>query len=98
MSGNLRGFTFIRRLRTQPYSGTLRMASTTQASATAPPPWHAAYPAPKKEAPSITRGAVLEMLRDSENIAGKDFVLVDLRRSDHEVCSVIPLPQMWARS
>ncbi|KAK7718928.1 hypothetical protein SLS63_010341 [Diaporthe eres] len=59
-----------------------------------------AYPAPKKEAPSITRGAVLEMLRDSENVAGKDFVLVDLRRSDHEGGTIrgsinLPAQSLW---
>ncbi|KAJ9150106.1 hypothetical protein NKR19_g5414 [Coniochaeta hoffmannii] len=76
------------------------MASTTQATATAPPSWHAAYPAPKTEAPSITREAVLEMLRDSGNVPGKDLVLVDLRRVDHEGGTIrgsinLPAQSLW---
>jgi len=91
--GNLSGFISILRHRIPAltYWGTLTMTSTTQVSAAVPPPWHAAYPAPKTEAPSITRDAVLEMLRNGRNAAGKDFVLVDLRRADHEVCVVISL-------
>jgi len=90
--GNLSGFilSLLRhRIPAQSYWGRFTMASTTQATATAPPSWHAAYPAPKTEAPSITREAVLEMLRDSGNVPGKDLVLVDLRRVDHEVCSCL---------
>ena len=33
----------------------------------------------------MTRHAVLDMMKDSNLIAGKDYVLVDLRRTDHEV-------------
>jgi len=66
------------------------MISTIHVSDAVPqPPWHAAYPAPKTDAPSITRDAVLEMLRNGRDTAGKDFVLVDLRRADHEVCMVM---------
>ncbi|KAJ4157464.1 hypothetical protein NW754_009107 [Fusarium falciforme] len=32
----------------------------------------------------MTRHDVLEMIRDSNNIAGRNYVLVDLRRTDHE--------------
>ena len=49
------------------------------------PPWHAAYPTPKTQAEAISREDVLDMLRDPKNVAGKDFILVDLRRNDHEV-------------
>jgi arsenical-resistance protein 2 len=69
------------------------MTSTTQGSAPALPPWHAAYSAPKRQAPAITRDVVLEMLRNGNNVAGKDLVLVDLRRIDHKVCAVITLLQ-----
>lgn len=52
-------------------------------------PWHAAYPAPKHEnPPSIRRNEVLQLFRDGKKV-GKDFILIDLRRTDHEVRSHI---------
>lgn len=49
-------------------------------------PWHAAYPPPRNKTPAaMMRQDVLEMVKDSNNIAGRDYVLVDLRRTDHEV-------------
>ncbi|KAK3936353.1 Rhodanese-like domain-containing protein [Diplogelasinospora grovesii] len=48
----------------------------------APAPWYAAYPAPKSEAATMPREEVLVMLKEQR--PGKDFVLVDLRRNDHE--------------
>ncbi|KAH8882368.1 Rhodanese-like protein [Thozetella sp. PMI_491] len=60
------------------------MTSAAEAAKLVPAPWHAAYPTPKREAKSISRSEVLSMLIDGENIARKDFVLVDLRRNDHE--------------
>lgn len=64
------------------------MASTTQAGSAAAPPWHAAYPAPRTEAGAVSRDEVLSMLKDPKSIPGKDFILVDLRRADHEVPAV----------
>ncbi|KAK3933918.1 Rhodanese-like protein [Diplogelasinospora grovesii] len=77
------------------------MTSTTQGSAAVAPLWHAAYPAPKIEAPSLTRETVLEMLRDGNNVSGRDFVLVDLRRNDHEGGSIrgsinLPAQSLWS--
>ncbi|KAL2009691.1 hypothetical protein VTN00DRAFT_5498 [Thermoascus crustaceus] len=47
-------------------------------------PWHEAYPAPRTVAPaSVTREQVLQWFRDGKT-PGKDFVLVDLRRTDFE--------------
>ena len=47
-------------------------------------PWYAVYPAPRNPNPaSMQRKDVLEMIKHSE--VGKDFVLVDLRRNDHDV-------------
>ncbi|KAJ5185425.1 hypothetical protein N7491_006707 [Penicillium cf. griseofulvum] len=46
-------------------------------------PWHAAYPAPRGTAPSISREELLQWIREGKQ-AGKDFVLVDLRRTDYE--------------
>lgn len=47
-------------------------------------PWHEAYPAPQSEAAGISQSELLAMLEDGKE-AGKDFVLVDLRRNDHAV-------------
>lgn len=64
---------------------------TEPATTVAPPvPWHAAYPAPRKAEPlGATREEVLAMLkaqREAQNSGDKrDFLLVDLRRVDHEV-------------
>lgn len=50
-------------------------------------PWHAAFPSPRKQEPgAMTRGEVLKMMKDSGSEAGKDYLLVDLRRTDHQVC------------
>ncbi len=49
------------------------------------PPWHAAYPPPKHAEPStISRAEVLKFFQEGKKV-GKDFILVDLRRNDHEV-------------
>jgi arsenical-resistance protein 2 len=48
-------------------------------------PWYAAYPAPKTTASAITRETLLSWMLEGK-VAGKDFVLIDLRRMDHEVC------------
>ncbi|KAL4892741.1 Rhodanese-like domain-containing protein [Aspergillus ambiguus] len=54
------------------------MADSTQEK-----PWHAAFPAPRNTAASITREEVLQWMREGKQ-AGKDYVLVDLRRNDFE--------------
>ncbi|KAF5618611.1 oxidoreductase [Fusarium sp. NRRL 52700] len=63
-----------------------RISSSEMASTDTATPWHAAYPLPLNKTPvAMTRQAALEMMKDSENIAGKDYVLIDLRRTDHEL-------------
>ena len=48
-------------------------------------PWHAAYPSPRNKDPdSISRAELLQRLQAGEK-PGVDFLLVDLRRTDHEV-------------
>jgi arsenical-resistance protein 2 len=49
-----------------------------------PKPWYAAYPAPQITASSVTRETLLSWMKEGKR-AGKDFVLVDLRRTDYEV-------------
>ena len=49
-------------------------------------PWHAALPAPRNQTPSsISRSDVLQLVRQADDASGRDFVLIDLRRLDHEV-------------
>lgn len=38
-----------------------------------------------QNARGLMRDAVLEMMKDSRNVAGRDYILVDLRRTDFEV-------------
>jgi hypothetical protein len=50
--------------------------------------WYAALPAPKTTAPSVSRNHLLSWLK-KDKVPGKDFVLVDLRRMDYEVSSLV---------
>lgn len=54
-------------------------------SASEKQPWHAAYPAPTSTAVYLPQATALEWMESGEKIVGRDFVLVDLRRNDHEV-------------
>lgn len=48
-------------------------------------PWHSAYTAPRNTSPdSITKADLLAMMTTGK-IPGKDYILADLRRADHEV-------------
>ncbi|KAL7621620.1 hypothetical protein AAE478_008946 [Parahypoxylon ruwenzoriense] len=54
-------------------------------STTTAAPWHAAYPSPINTAPGgMTRDEVLEMMKKSDGVPHKEYLLVDLRRADHE--------------
>jgi len=51
-------------------------------------PWHTAFPAPSKETPdTITAQQLLQGIRAGKR-PGIDFLLVDLRRTDHEVSKI----------
>lgn len=48
-------------------------------------PWYATYPTARNQSPtSVTRRQLLQLFKDGKE-PGKDFVLVDLRRTDFEV-------------
>lgn len=74
-------------------------AGQTAAEDSEPPPWHAAYPPPQNSNPaSISRAELLQLLllqyssdghENKNQTKKKDFVLIDLRRMDHEVSSVL---------
>ena len=58
---------------------------TTVNNNTTPPPWHESFPSPRNTEPSaITREELLSLFRNDQQ-PGRDFLLVDLRRTDHEV-------------
>ncbi|KAJ5809989.1 Rhodanese-like domain-containing protein [Penicillium pulvis] len=46
-------------------------------------PWHAAYPAPRTVASSISRLELLGWMKEGKKV-GKDYILIDLRRTDFE--------------
>ncbi|KAA8649370.1 putative arsenate reductase (Arc2) [Aspergillus tanneri] len=46
-------------------------------------PWHAMYPVPRSVAPFLSRQELLQWFQAGKQ-TGKDFVLVDLRRTDFE--------------
>ncbi|KAH0405437.1 hypothetical protein KCU89_g21, partial [Aureobasidium melanogenum] len=46
-------------------------------------PWHAAYPDTKSVPSTMTRAELFDMMNSNKK-AGVDYVLVDLRRADHE--------------
>ena len=49
------------------------------------PAWHEAYPQPRNQSPTaVTRQDLLRWLQGGKT-PGVDFLLVDLRRTDHEV-------------
>lgn len=55
-------------------------------------PWHEAYPQPRNTSPNhITREDLLSRLQTGQE-AGRDLLLIDLRRNDHEVSSLIRSP------
>lgn len=63
---------------------TFAMASpNTSQHPTEPAPWHVKYPEPKTVAPTISREEVRDLIVSIE--AKNTYVLIDLRRADHEV-------------
>lgn len=67
-------------------------------------PWHAAFPEPRHQAsslPDVDKEDVLALLKDDKKPGDRGgFLLVDVRRNDHEVgcvhCSVAWLPDVAA--
>ena len=47
-------------------------------------PWYDAYPTPSTILPTVSREQVLAWINQG-NIPGKDFVVIDVTRSDHTV-------------
>ena len=54
-----------------------------------PAPWYSVYPTPSTPPPpSISRDRVLDLIKYSEGAEKRDYVLVDVRRNDHEVLNI----------
>jgi hypothetical protein len=51
-------------------------------------PWYEAYPQPSTKTPAqVSRDEVLAWLKEGQR-PGKDFLVVDVRKLDHTVCTV----------
>lgn len=77
----------------KPYRSVL--SDTEMASSEPQTPWYAAYPSPRNNrgpVAGVTRETMLDMLKDKDSAAGEDYVIVDLRRTDYEVCSHFSSP------
>ncbi|CZT24140.1 related to arsenate reductase (Arc2) [Ramularia collo-cygni] len=73
---------------------------TSKAQSDAERPWHANFPAPKSTAGSMSREQLLGLLQDQKKLPGRDFLLVDLRRTDHEGGTIrgslnLPAQSLW---
>ncbi|KAK9342813.1 Rhodanese-like domain-containing protein [Lipomyces starkeyi] len=60
-------------------------------------PWYAAYPEAVTVPASISRQELLQWFRDGMK-TGRDFVLVDLRRTDHEGGTIVGSMNLPAQS
>ena len=60
------------------------LSSSTSKDVLAESPWYAAYPSPKTAPASVHISELCQWLKDGKK-AGKDFLLIDLRRNDFEV-------------
>jgi len=60
-------------------------AAQPQQAAPSTAPWWAAYPEPQSKPARISREEVLQMLKTTP-LGKRDFILVDVRRNDFEVC------------
>jgi len=52
------------------------------------PEWWAALPTPIATAPGISKEALADMMRSVSQEAGKDYIVVDVRRTDFEDCFI----------
>ncbi|KAK5940497.1 hypothetical protein PMZ80_006913 [Knufia obscura] len=48
------------------------------------PPWHAAFPAPKATPGAVTASQLLQMIQQFKASGQPTYMLVDVRRNDHE--------------
>ena len=50
-------------------------------------PWHENFPSPKAELRSISPDELVKLISDPSKVAGKDYLVVDVRRTDFAVPS-----------
>lgn len=51
--------------------------------------WHATLPNPQITVPFIQPAALAEIIASDNLEAGKDYLIVDVRRTDFEVCAMV---------
>jgi arsenical-resistance protein 2 len=56
-------------------------------------PWYSHFPSPHSKPQSITHDAVAKLIQDPEKLAGKDYIIVDVRRTDFDVLSLLSTDQ-----
>lgn len=54
------------------------------------PAWHAGLPSPRATPESISQDEVAGLIKSSDKVTGKDYLIIDVRRTDFEVCTVHP--------
>jgi len=57
------------------------------------PPWYSNFPDPRSKPRSMTDDEIAALVRDPEKRAGKDYIVVDVRRTDFEV-PLSPSPRL----
>ena len=56
-------------------------------------PWYSHFPSPRSKPESITHDAVAKLIQDPEKIAGEDYIIVDVRRTDFDVLPLFSAKQ-----
>lgn len=80
------------------YQFSIMSEQPSSSNAVAASPWHAKHPAPKlASVPVVTREQLLEMLQQDSLDKPPSFLLVDLRRMDHQVglCFFLDIRMVW---
>ena len=91
------GVRFIRTLTFEIFSRRYVPSSQMASGESAAAPWHAAYPTPRNAGPAtITREALLTLMTKNSGSAARDFILIDLRRTDNEVEFQFPVSRRSA--
>jgi len=72
------------------------MAALTDSAAA---PWHAAYPSPVDgPIPKISAAELLSLMKEQQSSTQQDFLIVDLRKADHQVTTPSSVERPWGQS
>jgi len=48
-------------------------------------PWYSHFPSPRSKPRSITNDEVAKLIRNPDKKVGKDYIVIDVRRTDFDV-------------